>query len=288
MNSPEFACNLDEACARAAADVRRRALPEPQVLYWLGTGAGMLPAQLVHPMKLPLGKLGGVPASWSDALLCAGELGGTRVWLIEDAHDTPDDGASPTWARGFPCWLAARCGAAVCVHVSAGVSLPNADFAPDPGTFVLAADHVNISGQTPLVGLSRSKLGPMFPDTSWLHYAPLRERALSEAHALGLRARAGVVACVLGPALETNAERTFWARAGASVAVQELVHPLLASAHAGLAALSIVAVTDRGEGLNDLRGVVAQIEAMAPGLEDLLVALAPAAGEAAEALGIDE
>lgn len=289
MTSTESPCHLDSACAQAAADVQRRGLPQPQTLYWLGTGAGMLPAQLHRPMKLPLGKLGGMPECWSDVILCAGELGGTRVWMIEDASESTDaTGASAPWMRGFPSWLAARAGAAVCVHVSAGVALPNDEARVAPGTFVLARDHINVSGQTPLIGLGRSKLGPMFPDTSWLHYAPLRERALEEARSLGLRASEAVVACTLGPSLETNAERVYWARAGASVAVQELVHPLLASAHAGLAVLSIIAVTDRGEGVADLRGIVAQVEAMAPGLEDWLAAIAPAAGETAESLGIDE
>ena len=50
--------------------------------------------------------------------------------------------------------------------------------------------------------------------------------------------------------------------------------PLLAAGHAGLSALSLVAVTDAGEGPVDLTDLLAASEKAAPALDDLLVALA--------------
>jgi purine-nucleoside phosphorylase len=170
------------------------------------------------------------------------------------------------------------------VHSSAGASLTNE---LEPGSLALLSDHLNLSGRTPLLGLASSGLGPLFPDVSGLHHAELRARALAICRDLGLPAREAVAACTCGPSLETPAERRFFARAGADVAVQGLEGPLLAAAHAGLATLAIVCVTDGGEGAVDLASIVAAAERMAPGLDDLLFRVAPEIARAAEGRGIE-
>lgn len=299
---------LDIACHTALKDAETRRVPAPAALLFLATGAGTLSASLRSGARLPLGRLRGVPDAWHDTMLHTGELGGSPVWLIEDAPGAPDQGSNrpfdePPWVRAFPCWLAAQAGAAVCIHTSAGVALlaepigerTRVDAGPsvqrsrvDAGSLALVTDHINLSGRSPLVGLGDSKLGPMFPDTSALHHVALRKHASTILAQLGVPFAETVAACTLGPTLETPAERAYWARTGAGVAVQNLADPLLACAHAGLAVLSVVAVTDRGEGVQDLRRIVAAVEKLAPALEDLLVRLGPELASAAAALTIEE
>ena len=291
MEAPLASSALDAAVLPGLASLERRRFRAPRALLALSTGVGMLPARLAEAERVPLGRVEGAPAPWSATVLHAGLLGRTAVWLCEDAPGPPEHGTSepfgePPWTRGYPCWLAAAAGAAVLVHVSAGVALPGAH-ALEPGSLVLASDHLNVSGRTPLVGLGDSKLGPLFPDASRLHHAGLRARALELGGRLGVPVRESVVACTLGPALETAGERLWWSKAGAGVAVQNLATPLLAAAHAGLAVLAIVAVTDRGEGIEDVGALVAQAERLAPAIDDLLVALAPDLEAAAEALGVE-
>jgi purine-nucleoside phosphorylase len=288
---------LDIACHTALKDAQTRRVPAPSALLFLATGAGTLSASLRSGARLPLGRLRGVPDAWHDTMLHTGELGGSPVWLIEDAPGAPDQGSNrpfdePPWVRAFPLWLAAQAGAAVCVHTSAGVALSATGPAEvgrvDVGSLALVTDHINLSGRSPLVGLGDSKLGPMFPDTSALHHVALRKHAATILAQLGVPFAETVAACTLGPTLETPAERAYWARTGAGVAVQNLADPLLACAHAGLAVLSVVAVTDRGEGVQDLRRIVAAVEKLAPALEDLLVRLGPELASAAAALTIEE
>jgi purine-nucleoside phosphorylase len=277
---------LDEAVAAANAALERAEVVPPRALYLLATGGGLLPLRLAHGSKTALAKIAGVPEAWRGATLHAGELAGTPVWIVEDAPGSAETGGLPSegepgWMRGFPCWLAGAAGASVLVHASAGASL-----VPDlePGTLVLASDHLNLSGRTPLAGLAGSRLGPLFPDLSAFHHAELRASALRLCAKLGIRAREAVAACAIGPALETPAERRFFARAGAGVSVQGLEGPLLAAAHAGLRALAIACVTDRGEEASDLAAILARAEAMAPALEELLAALAPEIGNVAARL----
>ncbi len=286
---------LDAACRAALKDAESRRIPAPAALLFLATGVGTLPASLRSAARLPLGRLAGAPDAWRDALLHTGELGGSTVWILEDAPGAPDEGANrpfgePPWVRAFPCWLAAQAGAAVCVHTSAGAALSPAEAGEsvDAGSIALVTDHINLSGRSPLVGLGDSKLGPMFPDTSTLHHAALRAEAAAILRKLGVPFGQTIAACTLGPSLETAAERAYWSRTGAGVAVQNLADPLLACAHAGLAVLSIVAVTDRGEGVQDMRRIVAEVEKLAPALDDLLVRLGPKLAPAADALSIEE
>lgn len=287
-------CPLDRSIEGTLAEISARGIGAPRALYLLGTGQGLLPQKLRHGGVLPLGELKSVPRPWRDLELFHGELGGAPVWILEDAPGAPELGNTlpadePSWVAGWPCWLAASAGASLCVHTSAGPALPGAQAGgPEPGMIALVRDHINLSGRTPLVGLSESRLGPLFPDQSRLHHHELRKQALAAARKLGLSCCEAVVACVAGPTLETPAERRYWAHAGAEVAVQELVNTLHACAHSGLSVLELVALTDRGEGIQDMAGLVANSLAIAPGLEDLLLEIAPAVARAAAELGVEE
>ncbi|MCY2960226.1 MAG: hypothetical protein NTY35_08670 [Planctomycetota bacterium] len=283
---------LDSAVDLAMAALKRRETAEPQALLLLATGSATFATRLAGLERVPFSRLDGAPAAWREATLYTGRLGDLSVWLVDDAPGAAEDGGreepgEPAWARGFPVWLAAAAGASVMVHASAGYALES-DRKITPGMLALVRDHVNFSGRTPLYALGASELGPLFPDTSQLHNADLREAALKLADRLGVKAAEAVAACVAGPCLETAAERRFWARAGADVAVQELQNPLIAAAHAGFAALAIVCVTDAGEGASDVKGIVMRADALAAALEDLLVALSGDIASIAIDSGVDE
>jgi len=272
--------SLDTAVLSAQADLNARGVLQPTALFLTGTGLGILPTRLSDGMRVPLEKLEGVPHCWRDQVLHYGHFNGLPVWMIEDAPDEAREGDSP-WFEGFPVWLAAASGASTLVHTSAGHGLPtdvtgltSSEDAPRVGDLVLASDHLNLSGATPLLGLTESRLGPMFPDQSLLHDSPLREVALSLCERIGLSGRVGVVACTVGPTIDTPSERRWFARAGALVSVQRLGVPLIAAAHAGLGVLSIVVVTAQGDEPVDIGQIAATSNAIAPAIDDLLWKLA--------------
>ncbi len=279
---------LDAHVATVLGELRDRAeLAAPRAVAWLATGGAELQERLEGTWRTPLGALG-APAPWKDAAFVSGTLGGTPVWLLEPA-DEPSAGApdrdAPPWAAAFPLWLAAAAGARVFVLTAAGAALPAGDggTASFPeGTVVALADHVNLSGGTPLEGLGESRLGPLFPDQTTLHDPALRAAALREARELGLATGEAVAACAPGPAMETPAERRWFAHAGAAVSVQGLATPLIAAAHAGLVGVALVAVADVGDRPIDLARVVAAANALRPGLADLVAALAPDLARRAE------
>ncbi len=270
---------LDESVYNASKELRGRGAPEPDVLMLMATGVGMLPEAYSTSWRSPLESIAGVPRAWRGKTLIAAEHGQATFWFLEDApseEEFPSSGATARdgapWVPAFPTWLAACSGATLCVHTAAGSVLEGE---AGHGALGLVSDHINLSGSSPLYGLGESRLGPLFPDQSQLHHAGLRRLALGHGERLGLPLREGVAACISGPAIETPAERAFFAQCGASFSVQSLAGPLISMSHAGLACLSIVALIG-GEGAGaDVGSLVERAEELAPSLDELLGALAP-------------
>jgi purine-nucleoside phosphorylase len=274
------ATELDEAVHPAGRALREAGCPAPDALFLLATGLGGLPGSLEPVQRFFLGDVVAVPECWREGELITGRVGGLSVWALADAPSGYDFGESrvphePAWARAWPVWLARSAGAQVCLHSSAGVRVGGPELGPALGSLAILSDHVNLSGTSPLLGLGTTRLGPLFPDQSHLHDADLRAAALSTAALAGIDAGEAIAACVLGPALDTPAELEFYARAGTQIAVQGLADPVIACAHAGLALIAISAVTDDGTRPIDLARVLELADAIAPGLEELILALGP-------------
>lgn len=274
----DSAQGLDAAVFPAVQELERRGVRRPACLVLAGAGLGLLPTRLVRSGRLPLSLLPGAPASWGEALLHWGELDGLPVWLLEDER-APQAGSQgePAWARTWPVWLAAAAGAVSLIHSAGACALQDAPL----GTFALASDHLDFGGESPLIGLGETRLGPMFPDTSRLHDAALRRAAVEQCARLGLAAREVVVACTPSPALETPAEQAWYARAGAQVSVQGLGAWLAAAAHAGLGTLSVALVVARAGEALDIARVIAAARELAPAFDDLLCSLAGRVGSLA-------
>lgn len=283
--------SIDDAIFAASKELRGRGAADPDALFLMGTGVGLLAAGYEVSFKLPLEGIAGVPSAWRHQTLQVAESADLVAWFLEDAAGSPETGNAPTadeapWTRGFPCWLAACSGAALCVHTSGGYSILERHESSPGETLALLSDHINLSGTTPLLGLGESRLGPLFPDQSRVHDPELREAALGHAKRLGLPCVEAIAACTAGPSIGTPAERRYQASAGAQVAVQGLAAPAIAAAHAGLACLFVVAVIDP-DGEAALEAQLAAADRLAPALEDLLLALRPELGPFAQELRED-
>jgi hypothetical protein len=277
---------LDESVYSASKELRGRGAPDPEVLFMMATGVGLLPTSFKITWQLPLENISGVPHAWRGSTLIAAEQKNATYWFIEDAPaeaDFPSTGgtalAEAPWVSAFPAWLASCSGASLCVHTSAGSILGQGP-ENEAAQLGLVSDHINLSGRTPLFGLGDSRVGPIFPDQSRIHHNGLRKTAKKLAKKLGIQVLEGVVACTAGPAMETPAEQRFYTQAGADFAVQNLASPLIAMSHAGLACLSVVALLDNGEERtsgtgSEVKAILERAESLAPPMEELLLGLAP-------------
>lgn len=113
------------------------------------------------------------------------------------------------------------------------------------GDLVLLDDHINLLGDSPLVGPNLSELGPRFPDMSEPYDRGLQQLALDEALDAGIPLRRGVYVAVPGPNLETRAEYRMLRALGADVVGMSTVPEVIAARHMGLRVLGLTIVTDQ-------------------------------------------
>jgi purine-nucleoside phosphorylase len=109
---------------------------------------------------------------------------------------------------------------------------------------MLIADHINLLGDSPLIGPNDDALGPRFPDLSQVYDEGLRTLARTVAAERRVSLREGVYVAVAGPNLETRAEYRFLRAIGADVVGMSTVPEVLVAIHAGMRVLGLSIITD--------------------------------------------
>jgi purine-nucleoside phosphorylase len=113
------------------------------------------------------------------------------------------------------------------------------------GDIVVIADHINLMGESPLVGPNDDAIGPRFPDMSAAYDPRLRGLACTAARRRGLPVREGIYVAVTGPNLETAAEYRMLRTLGADVVGMSTVPEVITAVHAGMRVLALSVITDR-------------------------------------------
>lgn len=115
------------------------------------------------------------------------------------------------------------------------------------GQPVLIADHINLTGRTPLLGSNDERLGPRFPDMTAAYTPRLRDLARSADPTL----EEAIYGGFLGPTYETPAEVRMAATLGAELVGMSTVLETIAAAHAGAEVLALSLVTNLAAGLSE-------------------------------------
>lgn len=124
-----------------------------------------------------------------------------------------------------------------------------------PGDIMLIQDHINGTGHNPLVGNFTGQLAHneslfenRFPDMSNAYDKRLRAQAQSLANSLDIDCHQGIYAGVLGPSLETSAERRMFRQLGGDVIGMSTVIETIAANHCQMKVLGISAITNKATG----------------------------------------
>ncbi len=118
----------------------------------------------------------------------------------------------------------------------------NLDF--HAGDIMLIADHINLTGENPLVGQNEDQWGPRFPDMTAVYDRQLRELSQRAAHLHQIVLRHGIYAGLKGPSMETPAETRFLRRIGADAVGFSTVMEVIAAVHAGMRVLGLSTITN--------------------------------------------
>ncbi|MFZ1125899.1 MAG: purine-nucleoside phosphorylase [Candidatus Baltobacteraceae bacterium] len=221
--------------AQAAARLQRRAGGAIEAAVVLGSGLSPAVRGRIDGVEVPYEKLH-APAALVDGhpgVAHAGTWCGKRVVAFAGRVHRYQ-GYSPEDVT-YLVRLAAAAGAKTLVLTNAAGAL-NEEYAA--GDLMLIADHLNLTGATPLDG----SLGNPFLNMVDA-YAP-RLRALAREASDGVPLREGVYAGLPGPAFETPAEALALRRLGADAAGMSTVLETIAARALGLEVLGVSAITN--------------------------------------------
>lgn len=237
-----------EAIDRAAAALRNAfGARKPGIAIVLGSGLGSLADRITDAVRVPYKAIPGFHAPTVEGHkgeLVAGTLAGAPVvaqsgrFHLYEGHDAA--------TAALPLRALATLGAHTVILTNAAGGIRRGF---GPGTLMLIADHLNLTGRNPLQGPVLA--GEIrFPDMSAPYDLDLRALARQGASELGIRLEEGVYAGLLGPTYETPAEIRWLERIGADAVGMSTVTEVIAARARGLRCLGISTITNAAAGLS--------------------------------------
>jgi purine-nucleoside phosphorylase len=229
-----------EAAVRARSDL------VPVVGIVLGSGLGGLADDLEEPVAIPFAHLPGWPAATAPGhvgRLLVGRLRGTPVVMLQGRFHLYE-GNDPGLVVE-PVLLFGRLGARVVVLTNAAGGV-DPDFGP--GTLMVIADHLNLTGRSPLFGPNDDTMGPRFQDLTEAWSPRLRSALHAAGRAEGVELAEGVYAGLLGPQYETPSEVRMLRTLGADAVGMSTVLECIAARWVGLEVCGLSLVTNAGAG----------------------------------------
>lgn len=234
----------------AALATLRSHLPSdfvPTALITLGSGLNGLARTLRHPVSVPYSDVPGMGVSTApghEGRFVAGFLEGVPV-LCMQGRLHPYEGYKPQDVV-FPIRMARQWGARLFMVTNAAGGI---NVAYHPGQVVAISDHINLTGQNPLVGPNDEAFGPRFPDMTYAYSPRLRGIAQAVASERGYNLAEGVYLGVSGPCFETPAEIRAFRTLGANLVGMSTVWEVIAAVHCGFEVLGLSLVTNMAAGM---------------------------------------
>ena len=112
------------------------------------------------------------------------------------------------------------------------------------GNLMVITDHINMSGNSPLIGPNVEILGPRFPTMKQVYSPDLIALVKKTAGELKIEMQEGVYAFMPGPQYETDAEVKMLATLGASAVGMSTVPEVICASHSGMRVLGISCITN--------------------------------------------
>jgi purine-nucleoside phosphorylase len=233
---------------KQAADAIRARVPEvPALAIVLGSGLGDFADSLGGAVTLPYGELPHWPASTvighAGKLVVGTVRGRTIAALAGRCHlyegHAPGRVAFAVRALGL---LGVK--TLILTNAAGGV---NTGFAQ--GALMVIDDHINLTGQNPLVGDNDERFGARFPDMTEVYSSRLRGIADRAGAAIGVQLPHGIYAALMGPSYETPAEIRYLRTIGADAVGMSTVPEAIVARQMGIDVLGISCITNMAAGV---------------------------------------
>ncbi|WP_139489256.1 purine-nucleoside phosphorylase [Brevibacillus dissolubilis] len=238
--------NKAQKIQEAASYIAGKISVQPRIGLILGSGLGVLADEIENPTYINYDEIPNFPVSTvagHEGRLVVGQLNGTPVVAMQGRFHYYE-GYSMSVVT-FPIYVMKKLGVDTLVVTNAAGGM-NRAFAA--GDLMIITDHINWTGDNPLIGANLEEFGPRFPDMSRAYTPELVKTAKSVAERLGVKVQQGVYAGVSGPTYMTPSELTMLARVGGDAVGMSTVPEVIVASHAGLKVLGISCITDMAIG----------------------------------------
>lgn len=220
---------------------------QPKIAIILGSGLGSIGDEITEKIIINYSQIDGFPQSTVSGhagRLIVGNLMGKEVLCMQgrvhlyEGHKSQDIN---TIIKAFK-----SIGIQQLIVTNAAGSL---DLDMPAGSIMLISDHINFSGQNPLVGANDDTLGPRFLDVSNAYDKEIRNKIKTLAQKENIKLFEGTYLMVMGPNFETSAEIRAFKILGANAVGMSTVPEVLSALHSDMKVLGFSAITNLGTGL---------------------------------------
>lgn len=229
--------------------LKRKISKSPEVGLILGSGLGDLADQIENPIKFKYEDIPGFPVSTVEGhlgQLVFGKLSGKEVVAMQgrfhfyEGYDIKE--------ITFPIRVLIGLGikSLFVTNAAGGV-----DKSYNPGDLMIIKDHINITGQNPLIGKNYDEFGPRFLDMSNPYDKEYINIARQEAEKLSLNIKEGNYIWFTGPTYETPAEVNAARILGANAVGMSTVPEVIVANHQGVRVLGVSCITNMAAGILD-------------------------------------
>lgn len=236
----------------SATYIKKQITTLPKIGLILGSGLGELADEIINAAKIPYAEIPHFPTSTVEGhagQLVIGELEGKSVVAMQGRFHYYE-GYSMQEVT-FPVRVMKQLGVELLIITNAAGSM-NKNIRP--GEFMIICDHINMTGQNPLIGPNIDELGPRFPDMSQAYtneYIPFVEEIGKK---LNMKLHKGVYVGISGPTYCTAAELIMYRNIGGDAIGMSTVPEVIVARHAGLKVIGISCITDMAIG-EEIQGI---------------------------------
>ncbi|MGI8709066.1 MAG: purine-nucleoside phosphorylase [Actinomycetota bacterium] len=212
-----------------------------KVAVVLGSGSSGLAREIVGGDPISFADVEGLHASTvagHEGALYAGDVSGVPTLMFAGRVHLYEGHGPRAVTSAVETAIGAGCDTIVLNNAAGGINLDL-----DVGAPALISDHLNLTGQNPLMG-EHDEREPRFPDLTNLYDAELRNLARS----IDPDLKEGVYAGLTGPTYETPAEVTMLKALGADLVGMSTVLEAIMARYLGAKVLGISVVTNYAAG----------------------------------------
>lgn len=227
--------------------LKNQGLEQAEVGLVLGSGLGDLANQVENPIKIPYENIPNFPVSTvegHEGQLVYGDLANKKVLVLQgrfhfyEGYDLKE--------VTYPIRIFKELGIKTVVLTNAAGGL-NPSFTP--GDLMIITDHINLTGQNPLMGQNIAAHGPRFVDMTETYSQRGQYLLRKIATDQGITLKEGVYTWFTGPTYETPAEIRFVSTIGGDAVGMSTVPEAIVAKHCGLEVIGVSCITNLAAGL---------------------------------------